>query len=582
MGCPGTTYCISNTGVPLYNDSYDDTFLNYDGQHYFTGQTNGLVIYYSSGDTQWCLSNTLGGTCYLSGKSPCSTSCPDLCDELFTVGVCPTPTPSPTNNCSSLDFSVLFDCDLPPTPSVTPTMTVTPTVTVTPTSTSICPVPYIDATIYSVSPSPTPTPTLTPTPSMMIERDCTFSGAVTYDMINDDIVCPFSYEFQDCFDQGKKYYTFDTLENPLTGGEITQFMVFNAIVNGANKCIHYVGFNNQISGNDHITLLTGPYGYANLGDCIKCNEINTPTPTPTPTVTPTLQPSHTPTPTQTITPSITPTITLTPTHTTTPTPTPTQPIIIYKFLTAYSEPFYGGRIWRTSQTGDNFTPWQDYFSVQRGIAVGIDGTLYQSVTQNTDAQIWYQPYPYTSIPNPLGTIHRRYGNIAIAPNGSIYAVTDNNAPTTGNVYKYNPSINDFELWGSLPNSLYFGITVTPSNDVYISVINGDIYKQTNGTGSFVALNQTNRNWRGMASDLNGNVYACVYGGDIYKQINGTGNFVPMGAGNRNWYSVMVSTDNYLYAADHNGDVYKSPMNIVNFTSLNLGNKEWYAMTNKLY
>ena len=308
MPCPSSIYCISNTGIPLYNDSYEDTLTNYNGAQYYTGQTNGLFIYYSSGDTQWCLSDTLGGTCFLSGKSPCSTTCPDLCDELFTTGSCPTPTPTPTNNCSSLDFAALFDCDLPPTPSVTPTMTVTPTVTVTPTSSSLCPASFIDATIYSVSPTPTSTPTMTPTPSVMVERDCTFSGAVTYDIINDDIICPFSYEFQDCFYQGKKYYTFDSLENP-SSGEISQFMVFNATVNGENKCIHYVGFNNQISGTDHITLLTGPYGLSSQGKCILCDIINTPTPTPTQTVTPTI----TLTPTVTRTPSITPTNTPTPT-----------------------------------------------------------------------------------------------------------------------------------------------------------------------------------------------------------------------------------------------------------------------------
>jgi hypothetical protein len=152
----------------------------------------------------------------------------------------------------------------------------------------------------------------------MIERDCTFSGAVTYDMINDDIVCPFSYEFQDCYDQGKKYYTFDTLENP-SGEEITQFMVFNATVNGTNKCIHYVGFNNQISGTDRITLLTGPYGFSNLGDCLKCLVIPTPTPTSTPTTTPT----PTLTPTKTLSPTSTPT----PTNTVTPTPS-NPPVVI--------------------------------------------------------------------------------------------------------------------------------------------------------------------------------------------------------------------------------------------------------------
>ena len=73
MPC-NSTYCINNTGVPLYNDSYEDTLTNYNGAQYYTGQTNGLFIYYSSGDTQWCLSDTLGGTCFLSGKSPCSTT----------------------------------------------------------------------------------------------------------------------------------------------------------------------------------------------------------------------------------------------------------------------------------------------------------------------------------------------------------------------------------------------------------------------------------------------------------------------------------------------------------------------------
>lgn len=325
MGCPGTTYCISNTGIPLYNDSYDDTYLNYDGEHYYTGQTNGLFIYYSSGDTQWCLSDTLGGTCFLSGKSPCSTTCPDLCDELFTVGTCPTPTPTPTNNCGSLDFAVLFDCDLPPTPSVTPTSTVTPTVTVTPTSTNICPVSFIDATIFSLSPTPTRTPTPTPTPSRNVERDCTFSGAVSFDMINDEIICPFSNEFQDCSSDGIKYFTYDSIENP-QGGNILRFQIFKALVNGQNRCIHYVGINTNPQEISSITLLSAGYGFSNRGECINCNNVNTPTPTSTPTVTPTisLTPSNTPPVTQT--PSITPTNTPTPsiTQTATPTVTPTR------------------------------------------------------------------------------------------------------------------------------------------------------------------------------------------------------------------------------------------------------------------
>ena len=399
---------------------------------------------------------------------------------------------------------------------------------------------------------PTPTPTKTPTPtptSIPSQCDCRFGSVyisqTDIDLSDDDTVY---VSYLDC--DGHCYC--------LTNGEIGGGKPYAEGIYTNDICIRKTTTTNSFDVSLYIIVEEEPQilpidgdSYVTLGGCC-----TTPSPSQTPT--------QTTTPTPTITPS------------------QTQPIIIYKFLTSYSEPGTGGRIWRTSQTGDNFAPWQAYWGIQRGIAVGTDGTLYQSVTQNTTSFMQAQSYPYTPFGSQFGTLNRRYGNIAISPNGNIYAVTDNNAPTAGNVFKYNPSISDFELWGGLPNRLYFGITVTPSNDVYISVINGDIYKQTNGSGAFVALNQTNRSWRGMASDLNGNVYACVYGGDIYKQINGTGNFVAMGAGNRNWYSVMVSTDNYLYAAVRNGDVYKSPMNTINFTSLNLGNKEWYAMTNKLY
>jgi hypothetical protein len=408
---------------------------------------------------------------------------------------------------------------------------------------------YFSGTVSEFTP-PTPTPTKTPTPtptSIPLLCDCRY-GTVGISQNDIDLYGTVYVSYLDC--DGNCYC--------VTNGEIGDAKPYIAGIYTNDICIRKTTTTNSfdvslyiiVDGEPQILSIDGD-SYVTLGGCC-----TTPTQTPTPT--------QTTTPTPTITPS------------------QTQPIIIYKFLTAYSEPFYGGRLWRTSQTGDNFAPWQDSFSTNRGVAVGIDGTLYQSVTQNTTSRIWYQPYPYTSIPVSLGTLTRRYGNIAIAPNGDMYAVTDNNAPTAGNVFKYNPSISDFEQWGGLPNRLYFGITVTPSNDVYVSVINGDIYKQTNGSGAFVALNQTNRSWRGMVSDLNGNIYACVYGGDIYKQTNGTGNFVSMGAGNRNWHSIMVSTDNYLYAAVRYGDVYKSPMNTVNFTSLNLGNKEWYAMTNKLY
>jgi hypothetical protein len=55
-------------------------------------------------------------------------------------------------------------------------------------------------------------------------------------------------------------------------------MVFNAFVNGENKCISFIKINLNEIGIDNIELLEGPFGYSNLGDCIFC----VPTPTPLP------------------------------------------------------------------------------------------------------------------------------------------------------------------------------------------------------------------------------------------------------------------------------------------------------------
>lgn len=51
--------------------------------------------------------------------------------------------------------------------------------------------------------------------------------------------------------------------------------------------------------------------------------------------------------------------------------------------------------------------------------------------------------------------------------------------------------------------------------MYACVYDGDIYKQTNATGNFVALGQTARYWKEICQ-VNNDVYACAYE-DIYKQ-----------------------------------------------------------------
>jgi hypothetical protein len=228
----------------------------------------------------------------MTGKSPCTSNCPDLCDEYFGLGICPTPTPTPTPGCV-LDFDAIFDCEVSVTPTTTPTNTPTSSTTPTPTSTLLCNI-DIDVDITQTTPTPTPTKTPTPTPTKT-PSVCSYSGDVTYTTIDGNIKCPTSKEFQDCYN-GTLYYTTNDLTNP-SGGSIDKFMVFEAFVNGNSKCVSYIGVNENVSGVDTIVLNSGPFGFSNLGACINCSPGTSPTPTPS--ITPTKTTTPTPTPTQT-------------------------------------------------------------------------------------------------------------------------------------------------------------------------------------------------------------------------------------------------------------------------------------------
>jgi hypothetical protein len=337
MPC-SSTYCISNTGLVGADDNYI-TGGTYNGRSYWTGQTSGWTIYYYTGTTSyWCLSDTLGGSCYLTGKYPCVSSCPDLSNIYVFSGVCLTPTPTPTQNCDVLDFTALFDCEYIPTPTPTPSVSVTPTHTVTPSSTNYCSIIGIDASGYTYTPTPTPTPTVTPTQydensvnrrpfySRDIQRNCLISGFTEYTGITGQIICPGSLKFQDCYDSSTFYYTNEfILPYPLA---LYQQAVFGVYINGEKKCAAFLG-NTDDSPLNVLTYESGPWGYVyDAGACINCQIAATPTPTPsiTPTYTPTTTPTKTPSPTPTKTPGMSPsaTPTYTPTPTKTPTMTPTQ------------------------------------------------------------------------------------------------------------------------------------------------------------------------------------------------------------------------------------------------------------------
>ena len=262
------SYCISNTG----NITYDDNYIS-GGTHnsnlYWVGQSNGLFIYYSTENVQWCLSSALDGSCLLSGKSSCFSECPDLCERYYSSGMCLTPTPSPTNNnCSSLDFVALLECEPPSPPSSSPTPTKTPTPTVTPPSNS-CLTNNIDATIEGVSPTPTPTQTPTPTSSSIIGRDCSFASPITYNIIDDNITCPQSYLFKSC-DNGDIYST-TNLTSSIGDISLIKNQVYLAMIDGFRMCISYYEKSDTILGGYDIELISEPFGF-NQDGCYYCSQ----------------------------------------------------------------------------------------------------------------------------------------------------------------------------------------------------------------------------------------------------------------------------------------------------------------------
>ena len=471
MPC-SSTYCISNTGLVGADDNYISGGT-YNGDTYWTGQTSGWTIYYYTGVTNyWCLSDTLGGSCYLTGKYPCVSSCPDLSSIYVFSGICLTPTPTPTQNCDVLDFTALFDCEFIPTPTPTPSASVTPTPTITPSSTNFCSIIGIDASGYTYTPTPTPTPTVTPTQfdsnsfsrrlfySEDIVRDCDGSGFAVFSAITGQIICPGSLKFQDCYN-GDFYYTNEFV---LPDGLVLQPQgVYGAFLNGDRVCVAYIE-NTDNSPTHILTFREKIYGYIYDGDCILCQLETTPTPTPTMTSTSTPTPTMTKTPTQTPTqttglpPSSTPTNT--PTMTKTPTQTPTQ--------TPSSTPSCSNDSLERVSTGGFYQPeW---------IVPDNSGNYF--VSDNTGGVKYFIP-PTSSQPfvgqtafplNYLGNNFPASGPMAYNSNDNkLYVYTN---PFAGifvqdlnnwSIPATRIFVNDLTIWGMVYNSVNNRIYFTSSN-----------------------------------------------------------------------------------------------------------------------
>jgi hypothetical protein len=300
------TYTVSGSGV-------------YNGRRVYEGDVLG-IIYYDSTTQQWCLSDSIGGSCLFGGPTPSTSSCPDLWNVVFTNGICNTTT-STTSPCDIFDFVAYFDCDVPNTPSPTPTNSPTPTQTPTPSpSANVCNFTSGDITISTYTTTTTTIPTTTTTTTICYNP---LLGNVTFTLVETIFVCPGdNYQFTSC--DGEFVYYVEPSNSFVDVDLITGF-TYSMTINGNNGCFVFDGAT-TISPNgvvtDTITLFTNCNECENVTPPVSAS--STPTPTPTPTVSPTVTPTIT----------LTPTISLTPTITNSPTPTPSssEPVVEYYAL----------------------------------------------------------------------------------------------------------------------------------------------------------------------------------------------------------------------------------------------------------
>ena len=316
--CESTDFCFTTqfSGLSQYNGTYTQ-YTTYNTKNAYSGDgiTTGYIFYTGS---YWCLSASLGGSCLLQGASPCYSVCPDISGEVFTSGICPTPTPTPAD-CSTLDFLAYFDCDYEPLPTPTPSVPCSLVdfdmtgigVTPTPTQTGPACQTFLDFSLsgYTIP----PTPTVTASPTITLTRTVDESGSVTFTLLDDTFVCTTVRVLQDC-DTEQEYLTSQSLFYSGSTGliPITSGLTMLVLIQGSPVCVNYITDRKGSSTTiiDEVVAL-----YSN---CTYCNPVVTPTPTQTATNT------QTPTPTPSITPSQTLTPTITPTNTASQTPTPSM------------------------------------------------------------------------------------------------------------------------------------------------------------------------------------------------------------------------------------------------------------------
>lgn len=261
MACSISTYCV-NTELEAYDGDYNYAGT-YNGQDYFTGGS--YFIYYTLSDSNyWCLSNSLGGSCLQFGPMGSISTCPDLDESFFSSGSCPTVTTTTTSPCDVFDFNAIFDCLVPPT--TTTTTTIPPTTTTTTTLFDACKDVAMVVTLTAYTTTTTTLP-VTTTTTTQVDRPCSFSGSVQFNIFDEYMRCGNTKLFKDCI-TGLEYFSSEVLLTPFGTSPIQNY-VYKANINGVTSCVVFLGLVDNISGIDQV-VLEEELGPELDGACLDC------------------------------------------------------------------------------------------------------------------------------------------------------------------------------------------------------------------------------------------------------------------------------------------------------------------------
>lgn len=252
--CELTDFCFNTSfsAYTVFNGTYSASCC-YNSNTFYTNTGGTAFVFYDG--NKWCLSKELGGGCILHGNSPCQSLCPDLCEEYFFEGICPTTTTT-TSPCNVFDFDGIFDCLLtsPPLPTPTPTPTIPPTSTPLPTPTpTVCNVNFT----YSATSIPDPTPTITPTPTPTPSPDLPVGGSVQFSLFDQTFKCPVTKKLFDCI-ENRYYYVNEALV--FEGQDIMTGETFGGFINGKQSCLTFDGIS-TISSNSILENIFAVYGF---------------------------------------------------------------------------------------------------------------------------------------------------------------------------------------------------------------------------------------------------------------------------------------------------------------------------------